>query len=55
MIKIGNDVQITAGITILSHGFDWVVLKGVYGEVLGSSGGGWKLETMSSSECIVQF
>lgn len=39
MIKIGNDVQITAGVTILSHGFDWAVLKGVYGEVLGSSGG----------------
>lgn len=38
MIKIGNDVQITAGVTILTHGFDWSVLKGVYGEVLGSSG-----------------
>lgn len=38
MIKIGNDVQITAGVTILSHGFDWAVLKGVYGEVLGSAG-----------------
>lgn len=54
MIKIGNDVQITAGVTILLHGYDWAVLKGVYGEVLGSSGGK-KLETMSSSECIVQF
>ena len=39
MIKIGNDVQITAGVTILSHGYDWAVLKGVYGEILGSSGG----------------
>lgn len=39
MIKIGNDVQITAGVTILSHGYDWSVLKGVYGEILGSSGG----------------
>lgn len=38
MIKIGNDVQIIAGVTILSHGFDWAVLKGVYGEVLGSAG-----------------
>lgn len=38
MIKIGNDVQITAGVTILTHGYDWSVLKGVYGEVLGSSG-----------------
>ena len=39
MISIGNDVQITAGVTILSHGFDWSVLKSVYGEVLGSAGG----------------
>lgn len=38
MIKIGNDVQITSGVTILTHGYDWSVLKGVYGEVLGSSG-----------------
>lgn len=39
MISIGDDVQITSGVTILSHGFDWSVLKGTYGEVLGSSGG----------------
>lgn len=39
MIKIGDDVQITAGVTILTHGYDWSVLKGVYGEILGSSGG----------------
>lgn len=38
MIKIGKDVQITAGVTILTHGYDWSVLKGVYGEVLGSAG-----------------
>jgi len=38
MIKIGNDVQITAGVTILTHGYDWSVLKGLYGEVLGSCG-----------------
>ena len=38
MISIGDDVQITSGVTILTHGFDWSVLKGVYGEVLGSSG-----------------
>lgn len=54
MICIGNDVQITAGVTILSHGFDWSVLKGVYGEVLGSSGE-WKLKTMFSLECILRF
>lgn len=38
LVKIGDDVQITSGVTILTHGFDWSVLKGVYGEVLGSSG-----------------
>lgn len=38
LIEIGNDVQITHGVTILTHGYDWSVLKGVYGEVLGSSG-----------------
>ena len=38
LIDIGNNVQITEGVTILTHGYDWFVLKGVYGEVLGSSG-----------------
>ena len=39
LITIGNNVQITRGVTILTHGYDWYVLKGVYGEVLGSGGG----------------
>lgn len=39
MIEIGNDVQITRGVTILTHGYDWSVLKGKYGVVLGSAGG----------------
>ena len=39
LIDIGDDVQITEDVTILTHGYDWSVLKGVYGEVLGSSGG----------------
>lgn len=39
LIDIGNDVQIAEGVTILTHGYDWAVLKGVYGEILGSSGG----------------
>ncbi len=39
LIDIGNDVQITEGVTILTHGYDWAVLKGVYGEILGSGGG----------------
>lgn len=38
MIDIGNNVQITEGVTILTHGYDWSVLKGKYGDVLGSAG-----------------
>ena len=38
MIEIGDDVKIAHGVIILTHGFDWSVLKGVYGEVLGSCG-----------------
>lgn len=38
LIEIGNDVQITQDVTILTHGYDWTVLKGLYNEVLGSSG-----------------
>lgn len=38
LIEIGENVQITKNVTILTHGYDWSVLKGVYGEILGSSG-----------------
>lgn len=38
MVEIGENVQITDGVTILTHGYDWSVLKGVYGNVLGSAG-----------------
>lgn len=38
MIEIGNNVSITTGVTILTHGYDWSVLKGLYGDVLGSAG-----------------
>ena len=38
LIDIGKNVQITYGTTILTHGYDWSVLKGVYGNVLGSAG-----------------
>ena len=38
MIQIGDDVKIAHGVILLTHGFDWSVLKGVYGEVLGSCG-----------------
>lgn len=38
MVEIGKNVQITRGVTVLTHGYDWSVLKGVYGCVLGSCG-----------------
>lgn len=36
MIKIGKNVQITGGVTILSHDYGWSVTKVVYGDILGS-------------------
>ncbi|WP_207655655.1 MULTISPECIES: hypothetical protein [Clostridia] len=54
LIDIGKNVKITEGVTILTHGFDWSVLKGVYGDILGSSGGGSKSETMFLSVCRQQ-
>lgn len=38
MIEIGRNVNITEGVTILTHGYDWAVLKVKYGDVLGSAG-----------------
>ena len=38
MVEIGDDVKITRGVVILTHGYDWSVMKVKYGEVLGSSG-----------------
>lgn len=38
LIRIGNNVKITRNVTILTHGFDWSVLNGVYGDITGSSG-----------------
>lgn len=38
LLDIGDDVKITAGVTILTHGFDWNVLAGMHDEVLGSAG-----------------
>lgn len=48
MIKIGDDVQITSGVKILTHGYDWSVLKGVYGNVLGSCG-----EVVIGNNCFI--
>ena len=38
LIEMGDDVKISERVSIITHGFDWSVLKGVYGEILGSSG-----------------
>ncbi len=39
MIENGNDVQIFHSVIIGTHGYDWPVLKGVYGDVLRLLGG----------------
>ena len=38
MINIGDDVVITRGVTILTHGYDWCVLARMNDTVLGSAG-----------------
>lgn len=38
LISIGNKVKITKGVTILTHGFDWCVLRECYKRPFGSSG-----------------
>lgn len=38
MIEIGDDVQITAGVRILTHDYSWAVLKKVYGSIVGMAG-----------------
>lgn len=38
LIEIGDDVKITKGVTILTHGYDFCVLRNVYNETIGSSG-----------------
>lgn len=48
MLKIGDDVQITSGVTILTHGYDWSVIKGTRGEVLGSAG-----EVVIGNNCFI--
>lgn len=48
LVNIGENVQITANVTILTHGYDWSVLKGLYGEVLGSAG-----EVVIGDNCFI--
>lgn len=38
LLTIGDDVQITANVNILTHDFSWSVLKKKYGEVIGGVG-----------------
>lgn len=38
LLEIGNNVKISRGVTILTHGFDWSVLNGKYGDICGSAG-----------------
>lgn len=38
LINIGENVMIPRDVTILTHGYDWSVIKGKYGDILGSSG-----------------
>lgn len=38
LIEIGDDVKITKGVTILTHGYDFAVLRNIYHETIGSAG-----------------
>ncbi|MDB8438117.1 acyltransferase [Turicibacter sanguinis] len=38
LLEIGNNVNITTGVRILTHGYDWSVLKSITGKVYGSAG-----------------
>lgn len=38
LITIGDDVRITAGVKLLTHGADWHVLLNIYDDLLASSG-----------------
>lgn len=38
LLEIGDQVKITKGCTILTHGYDWSVMNGKYGNIMGSAG-----------------
>lgn len=38
LVEIGDDVALTKGLTLLTHGYDWMVLRNLYGELIPSSG-----------------
>jgi len=37
LITIGRDVHIAQGVRLLTHGYDWVILRELYGQVFGSA------------------
>ena len=37
LITLGNNVILTKGVTILTHGYDWAVIKNVFKKVIGSA------------------
>lgn len=45
MLKIGSNVQITRDVSILTHGYDWSVLKG-HMAMYWAHAGRWKSGTM---------
>lgn len=38
LVEIGDNVNITQGVTILTHGYDWNVLRFVFNDMIGSAG-----------------
>lgn len=36
LIKIGNNVEVTRGVTIITHDYSWSIYKKNYGEIIGS-------------------
>lgn len=38
LIDIGNNVDFSSGVTVLTHGYDWIVLIRKYGNAAGSAG-----------------
>ena len=38
LIEIGDFVKITKGVTILTHGYEWSVLRKKYGDIIASAG-----------------
>lgn len=46
-IKIGSNVTICTGVTILAHDYSWSVLREAYDEIIPSGGAKLRLGTMS--------